>query len=75
MSLPDTANYYLFAKTVRAGSINEASRELELPKSTISRRLTQLEEEQGVRLVNRSRQGLRLTDVGEAFLVHCEACL
>jgi DNA-binding transcriptional LysR family regulator len=73
MSLPDIANYYLFAKTVRAGSINEASRELELPKSTISRRLTQLEEEQGVRLVNRGRQGLRLTDVGEAFLVHCEA--
>ena len=73
MSLPDIANYYLFARTVKSGSINAASRELELPKSTISRRLTQLEEEQGVRLVNRSRKGLRLTDVGEAFLVHCEA--
>ena len=35
MSPADIANYYLFAKTVRAGKINEASRELELPKSTI----------------------------------------
>lgn len=73
MALPDIGNYYLFAQTVRAGSINAAARELELPKSTISRRLNQLEQEQGVRLVHRGRQGLRLTDVGEAFLVHCEA--
>ncbi|MAK70526.1 MAG: LysR family transcriptional regulator [Idiomarina sp.] len=73
MALPDIANYYLFAKAVRCGSINAASRELELPKSTISRRISQLETEQGVRLVHRGRQGLRLTDVGEAFLVHCDA--
>lgn len=73
MTLPDIGNYYLFARTVRAGSINEAARELSLPKSTISRRLSQLEEEQGVRLLHRGRLGLRLTDVGEAFLVHCEA--
>jgi DNA-binding transcriptional LysR family regulator len=73
MSIPNIANYYLFARTVRAGSINAAARELELPKSTISRRLSQLEKEQGVRLVNRGRSGLKLTDVGEAFLVHCES--
>lgn len=75
MALPDITNYYLFAKTVRAGSINAAAQQLELPKSTISRRLTQLEKEQGVRLLHRSRQGLILTDVGEAFLTHCDTLL
>ncbi|MGM0525449.1 MAG: LysR substrate-binding domain-containing protein [Pseudomonadota bacterium] len=73
MPIPDIANYYLFARTIKAGSINAASRELELPKSTISRRLSQLEEEQGVRLMHRGRTGLKLTDVGDAFLVHCDS--
>lgn len=73
MPLPNIANYYLFARTAAAGSINAAARALELPKSTISRRLAQLEAEQGMRLFQRGRQGLKLTDVGEAFLVHCEA--
>lgn len=72
MSIPDVTNYYLFAQVIASGSISSASRELSLPKSTISRKLTQLEREQGTRLFHRSRQGLKLTDVGREFLIHCE---
>ncbi|MEC9318798.1 MAG: LysR family transcriptional regulator [Pseudomonadota bacterium] len=72
MALPDITNYYLFAKVVEAGSISSAARALSLPKATVSRRLQQLETEQGMRLFNRSQSGVRLTDVGEAFLLHCQ---
>ncbi|RUO72996.1 LysR family transcriptional regulator [Idiomarina ramblicola] len=72
MSFPDVTNYYLFAQVIASGSISAASRELSLPKSTISRRMAQLEQEQGTRLFHRSRSGLKLTDVGREFLVHCE---
>ncbi|RUO62139.1 LysR family transcriptional regulator [Pseudidiomarina insulisalsae] len=73
MSLPDLTNYLIFARVVAAGSISAGARELGMPKSTISRRLSELEEEQGIRLVHRTRRGLKLTDVGQAFLQHCEA--
>lgn len=73
MALPDLTNYLIFARVVAAGSISAGARELGMPKSTVSRRLTELEEEQGIRLLHRSTRGLRLTDVGQAFLIHCEA--
>lgn len=72
MSFPDVTNYYLFAQVIASGSISAASRELSLPKSTISRKMAQLEQEQGTRLFHRSRSGLKLTDVGREFLIHCE---
>lgn len=72
MALPDLTNYMIFARVAAAGSISAGARELNMPKSTISRRLTELEEAQGVRLLHRSTRGLKLTDIGQAFLVHCE---
>lgn len=72
MSFPDVTNYYLFAQVIACGSISTASRELGLPKSTISRKMALLEQEQRTRLFHRSRTGLKLTDVGREFLVHCE---
>ena len=72
MSLPDLTNYMIFARVAAAGSISAGARDLNMPKSTISRRLTELEEAQGVRLLHRSTRGLKLTDIGQAFLVHCE---
>lgn len=73
MALPDLTNYLIFARVVAAGSISAGARELGMPKSTVSLRLTELEEEQGIRLVHRTRKGLKLTDIGQAFLIHCEA--
>lgn len=72
MSFPNVENYYLFAQVIASGSISAASRELSLPKSTVSRKMSQLEQEQGTRLFHRSRGGIKLTDVGREFLIHCE---
>lgn len=72
MAIPDLTNYLIFARVVATGSISAGARELNMPKSTVSRRLTELEEEQGVRLLHRSTRGLKLTEIGQAFLVHCE---
>ncbi|MEN0060649.1 MAG: LysR family transcriptional regulator [Myxococcota bacterium] len=49
---------------VDAGSISAAARRLKLPRSTLSRRLTSLEQSFGVRLVHRKSRSLRLTQAG-----------
>ena len=43
-----------FVKVVEAGGFTAAAEELELPKSTISRRIARLEERLGVRLLERT---------------------
>ncbi|EDM75988.1 transcriptional regulator, LysR family protein [Plesiocystis pacifica SIR-1] len=48
----------------RHGTLVGASRALGLPRSTLTRRLAQLEEELGVRLVERTSRHLRLTSAG-----------
>ena len=54
-----------FAAVVASGSISAASRDLGLPRATLSRRLTELEQELGVRLLHRSTRRLTLTPAGE----------
>jgi DNA-binding transcriptional LysR family regulator len=71
--MQDITNLLLFARIIRAGSISAAARELNMPKSTLSRRLSDLEVAQGVHLVHRGTRKLTLTDIGEEFLGHCEA--
>ena len=61
----------LFYDVVNAGSINKAAESLGLPKSTISRKLTELEATLGSNLVKRGSQGLLLTDVGKVLYERC----
>lgn len=60
----------VFAKVVEAASFSEAARRLHMPVSTVSRRIADLEDQLGVRLVERSSRHLRLTDVGAEILEH-----
>ncbi|NYT23907.1 LysR family transcriptional regulator [Alcaligenaceae bacterium] len=60
----------LFAHVVDAGSFTRASELTGLPKSTLSRRLSDLENEFGERLMQRSTRRLVLTDFGERMLEH-----
>lgn len=70
--MKDITNLALFAHVIEAGSFSAAARQLQMPKSTLSRRISDLEEELGVRLLNRTTRKLYLTDVGREFLVHCQ---
>ncbi|MCA9608731.1 MAG: LysR family transcriptional regulator [Myxococcales bacterium] len=65
----------VFAKVVEAGSFVGASRELDVPKSTVSRRVSELEAKLGARLLQRTTRKLRLTDAGRAYYEHAARAL
>jgi DNA-binding transcriptional LysR family regulator len=72
ITMQDLTNLALFAHVAEHGSFSQAARALGMPKSTLSRRINELEQAQGVRLLQRTTRRLHLTDVGKAFLVHCQ---
>ncbi len=57
----------VFVKVVEAGSFVGASRALEMPTSTVSRRISSLESRLGARLLHRTTRKVHPTDVGRAF--------
>ena len=61
----------LFAAIVEQQSLIRAAEQLSMPKATVSRRLTNLEEILGQRLLLRTTRRLTLTDFGQEFLEHC----
>jgi DNA-binding transcriptional LysR family regulator len=65
----------VFATVVAQNSFSGAARALHVPKSTISKRIARLEEDLGVRLLERSTRRLRVTDVGQAFYEKCQAVI
>lgn len=52
----------------REGSLAKASQALGLPRSTLTRRLEQLEQHMGVRLIERNQRYLRLTAAGQLLV-------
>lgn len=58
------ADLTTFVLVVRAGTLTEAARRLGLSAASISKRMTRLEEELGVRLLNRSSRSMSLTEEG-----------
>ena len=60
--------YEAFVRTVELGSLSLAAEELGYTQSGVSHMLSSLEDELGIRLVTRSRAGVRLTDAGERVL-------
>jgi DNA-binding transcriptional LysR family regulator len=70
--MADLNSLVLFAKVVEANSFSEAARRLGMPVSTISRRIAELEDQLGVRLLKRSTRSLKLTDFGSQVLEHAQ---
>lgn len=66
----DLNEIVVFSKVVEVGSFVGAARELEMPKSTVSRKVSDLEERLGARLLQRTTRKLSLTDVGRTFYQH-----
>ena len=67
----DLNDIALFVQVARSGSFAEAARRLGVPPNTVSRRIQQLEEQLGTRLLQRSTRKLTLTSAGEGFHERC----
>lgn len=74
-ALPDLNDLYFFAAVVEHGGFSAASRALGVPKSRLSKRVSQLEEGLGVRLLQRTTRKFVVTEAGERFYRHCQAML
>jgi DNA-binding transcriptional LysR family regulator len=65
----------IFAQVVERKGFAAAARALGLPKSTVSRKVSQLEERLGVSLLQRSTRRLSVTEIGQIYYRHCAAML
>jgi len=71
--MQDLNDLLYFAEVADRGGFAAAGRALGLPKSRLSRRVAELEERLGVRLLQRTTRKLSLTAVGEQYHRHCVA--
>jgi DNA-binding transcriptional LysR family regulator len=65
----------LFTKVVDLGSFSEAGRQLDLDQSSISRQVSALEDQLGVRLLNRTTRRLALTEAGQLYYERANSIL
>ena len=61
----------LFVEVVKAGNFTRAAAQLDMPASTLSRRIAGLEQEIGLRLLNRTTRRVEVTDAGAAYFARC----
>ncbi len=61
----------IFAKVAELQGVSSAARALRMPKSKVSRRMAALEDDLGVRLLERSTRSVHLSELGEIFYQHC----
>jgi DNA-binding transcriptional LysR family regulator len=64
-----------FVEVVEAQSFTAAAKALGLPKSSVSRRVSELEQELGVPLLHRTTRKLSLTEAGRAYFEQAERAL
>jgi DNA-binding transcriptional LysR family regulator len=65
----------IFVRVVEHGGFAAAGRALKIPKSTLSKRLSELEKAIGVRLVQRTSRSFAVTEIGQDFHRHAAAML
>lgn len=67
----DLNEVLVFTQVVRTGSFTAAAKALGMQKSSVSRKVTDLEERLGVRLLQRTTRTLRLTEEGQLYYEQC----
>lgn len=73
--MAELADMALFVRSIHAGSLSAAGRELGISAAVASKRLARLEAQLGVRLLQRNSRRLSLTDEGTLYFERCEAIL
>ncbi|WP_299083939.1 LysR substrate-binding domain-containing protein [uncultured Ruegeria sp.] len=71
----DLNDAFYFVQVVEKGGFSAAARFLNIPKSRLSRRVKQLEDDLGVRLLQRSSRVVTATEVGEEYYRHAQEAL
>ena len=67
----DLNEMLIFTRVAQASSFTAAARLLGLPKSSVSRKVSDLEDRLGARLLQRTTRKLGLTDVGRIYFERC----
>lgn len=75
MALFNLNDLHLFVQAVDSGSFTAAARHLGIPKSTVSKRVAELEGRLGVRLIQRTSRSFALTELGREFFQHAQASI
>ncbi|WP_166169890.1 LysR substrate-binding domain-containing protein [Acinetobacter sp. A1-4-2] len=73
--LSDLDDFYCFALVVEHGGFSAAERATDIPKSKLSRRVYNLEEHLGVRLIQRSSRHFAVTDIGMNIYRHAQVMM
>ena len=73
--MQDLNDLALFAAVVKHKGFSAAARVLDIPKSKLSKHVARLEQQLGVRLLERSTRKLRVTEIGQTFYERCETIL
>lgn len=73
--LTDLDDFSCFAMVVEHGGFSAAERATDIPKSKLSRRVHNLEERLGVRLIQRSSRHFAVTDIGMNIYRHAQVML
>jgi molybdate transport repressor ModE-like protein len=69
----DTDRLAVLREAARQGSFSGAARTLNLSRSAVSRQVTELERETGMKLVERTSRGVRLTETGSRLVSRRDA--
>ncbi|MBX4906047.1 MULTISPECIES: LysR family transcriptional regulator [Rhizobium] len=69
--MADLNDIAVFVKVAQYGSFSRAAHSLGMPVSTVSRKVTSLEEQLGVTLIQRTTRKLSLTAQGQAYYNRC----
>jgi DNA-binding transcriptional LysR family regulator len=73
--MQDLNDLYFFANVVQEGGFTAAGRSLGIPKSRLSRRISELESRLGARLLQRNTRGIAMTDLGNRYYQHCQVVI
>jgi DNA-binding transcriptional LysR family regulator len=73
IDLLDWDDLRVFLDVARTGSLSQTSRRLRIDHSTVSRRISQLEQALGSGVFERTRTGFKLNELGRRLLPHAEA--
>ena len=64
-----------FSLVAETKSFTLAAERLKLPKSSVSRGISRLEQRLGIQLIQRTTRNVRLTEAGRLYFAHCQRAL